>query len=381
MLVQSKFKLEFLKNIENFCLYTFFALTIYIFLFSIDHALFLVRVGVILVGALLGFFWCVRSSNVALKPCLLTFSIIILWIICVLGQDTINYEPKYMVYTIGYIWMSMLLLKNTYSHWVTIVTFVLGSGALLQKILFGNFYSNQLLMATSRNYVSVLMLLLVLFYYVSCHDKNKTISIIPAVVFFIISIFAIGRGGILASAFLLFLLVLYKLQSVANSQNNNFYKFLLKCSIIVALLLISIGINYGLFQGYFERIFTRFYTQSGADQARLVMWSNFLSNNMNSLRDFLVGSNTEYIRLDGNLHNSFLQSYASFGLAGFLMLLFLIIRAFVMGLKKKDFFWLLLYTTLLLRAITDRVFFQGYCEIFLYYFIFYWDFNREFLCK
>lgn len=381
MLVQKRFKLDIFKKIENLNLYMFFILTIYIFMFSAEHSLFLVRVGVILFGAVLGFFWCIRNGNKALKPWLLTFLILIFWLLCAIGQDTINYEPKYMVYTIGYIWLSMLLLKNEYSHWVTIIIFIFGSGVLLQKIHSGSFYSNELMLLTSRNYVSVLMLLLVLFYYVSCHDKGKTISIIPAIVFFIISVFAIGRGGILTSAFFLSGLAIYKLQSVVNCQNNKTYKFLLKCIVILALLTIVIGIVNGLYQGYFENIFARFYNQSGMDQARLVMWSNFLSNNMGSLREFLIGSNTGYIRLDGNLHNSFLQSYASFGLAGFLMFLFLIIRAFIMGYKRKDFFWLLLYTTLLLRATTDRVFFQGYCEIFLYYFIFYWDFKQEFLYK
>ena len=365
----------------NLCLYAFFALTLVIFLYSYNHALFLTRIGFMALGALLSFWWCLTKTKQYSKPLLLTFFVSICWIYCVIWQPATNYPLKDLVYTLCYLWLSLLLIKGDYSHSATVLIFFMGIGLMLLRIYQGaSFGSHQgLLLANSRNYISVLVLLFVLFYYISCHDKNREISILPAVVFFVISILAVGRGGILTSSFLLLSLMSYQYNKIEDSRKKFFFKgVFIVTGILLAMGLIFItGIITGAFQQYSEALFSRFYEQGGVDESRLVIWSKFLLNNMNSFAEFLFGSDSRLARYDGNLHSSFFQIYASLGLIGFITYIFLIIKAYVQGIRNKDILWLILFSTLLLRASTDRVFFQGYCEIFFYYFIFYWEFRRE----
>ncbi|MBP5787672.1 MAG: hypothetical protein J6Y19_07650 [Kiritimatiellae bacterium] len=154
---------------------------------------------------------------------------------------------------------------------------------------------------------------------------------------FLFSVYAKGRGGILCSGFLAVALALYRLNSVKNKLVRRILGVWVFLIALVALLYVT-GLGQETFSRYLNVNFSRFYLKGATDDARSVIWNRFGNNNFRSLGDFIFASDSAEARFDGNLHNSFLQSYAAFGLPGFLVVVFLSVRAFVQGILRKTRF-------------------------------------------
>ena len=365
-----------IDNIKTICLSIFFFMTVVIFLYQYNSMMFGLRYGFMLIGALLGLWSCLRGRVKFYRPLVLLGVLFLCWGICYLGQNGyLNYSFSNLLYSFLYIGLSITLLNNKYSHISTVFILVFATITVLLRIL-QHVNMNHILLANSRNYISILLLLPILLYYISCHDKKKPIYIIPVILYFYISIYAVGRGGIVSAGFLTVTLCIYKANHIKNKAGRR----------IIWFFILIIAITMAIYLSNFDALvlnkilntnFSRFFLKGTTDVSRQTVWAAFFKNNMRSLGTFLVGSNVELARYDGNLHNSFLQAYASYGLIGFLVLLSLIIRSAVQSIRQKDTLFLILLIALSFRALTDRVFFQGYCEIFLYYFIFYWDYQKR----
>lgn len=363
-------------DIKNICLYMFFVLTAIIFLYQYSSTMFNLRYGFMIIGALFGFVACIRLKVKFYQPILLLFVLFLCWSFCFLGQgEYLNYSFSDFMYTALYIGMSVVLLKNEYNHNLSLAIYIFTALTILVKI-FQNVNMNHILLANSRNYISVLLLLSLMFYYISCHDKNKSIFVFPAILYFYISIYAVGRGGIVSSGVLVIALSVYKAASIKN-KNVRRLMWLIIFIVVITIVFYVGNLDTSVIKRFLNDNFSRFILKGTTDTARESIWSTFFKNNKESIQNFLLGSNATLVGYDGNLHNSFLQTYASFGLFGFLTIVFLLIRAIVQGVKNKDILFLILLLELSLRAFTDRVFFQGYCEIFLYYFILYWDYKKN----
>ena len=241
--------------------------------------------------------------------------------------------------------------------------------SILLKIVQG-VDKNQLLLANSRNYISILLLSTMLLYYISCLDKKKSVSILPAIIYLFINMYATGRAGIIVAIFLLIGVLFYKYISVRRKNVKILIGFLGIISIF-ALCVYILNLDNAIILRLINTKFSAFAQRGYDSNGRFEIWSTFVNNNNKSIGDFLFGSDATLAMGDGNLHNSFLQCYASFGILGFVLVIALTIRAFFGGIHKKAFFWLILFGGFILRAVTDRVFFQGYCEVYLYYFLFY----------
>ena len=355
-----------IDKLGNLCLYAFLFLTSFIFLFRYNHSMFILRFAFLVVGALIGYLKCFTGKGELLCIILFALGMTVLWLLSYLAQDGYtNYSPTDFLYSICYLGISVLVLQSTYDHMVSLGIFVFTAFSILLQILRGVNY-DAILLANSRNFISVLLLSSLLLYYISCHDKKKPILVTPVLLYFLISIYAKGRGGIIVSGLLSLGLLLYKYSRIGNKKLKGLLGLLIGIVIIVTVFYflqtekyVSISINEG---------FSAFKDRGIDSNGRREIWLTFLSNNKLGIIPFLFGSNASMTRADGNLHNSFLQSYASFGIVGFIALLILIIHAFFKGI---------LFAGLLLRAFTDRVFFQGYCELYLYYFVFYHLYHRK----
>ena len=358
--------------VGDLCLYAFFLLSLIIFLYSYSHALFLTRLGFMIPGAIAGLIICIRNRKYSTLVYLLC--IIVCYVFCTLVQSSLNYSVTDMIYTICYFGLAFVLLNNKYRHFATILIMAMGIGTVLLKIFQGISF-NMILLANSRNYISALLLTVMLFYYVSCHDKTKYFLVTPAIISFLISIYATGRGGIISTGFLAGALLIIKIREIENKSLRRLVIFILIVVAIVTLVYLT-GIGETKFQDFLQKNFSRFYLKGAGDTARSDIWNAFLENNKRSIVSFIFSSDTTLARSDGNLHNSFLQSYASFGLMGFMIVVIMTFRSLIIGIKERDVLLTILFTTLIIRAFTDRIFFQGYNEIFLYYFMFYWDIHR-----
>lgn len=206
------------------------------------------------------------------------------------------------------------------------------------------------------------------FYYIATVIQDVKWSLWPAILFFSLCFLAIGRGGILTSSFLLITLSFYRLKHVRNIYKKYTYIFM---AAIFAVLLCAYALSTAT---DISDLFPRFQTKGAIDNSRLIIWTSYLINNLQSVHEFLFSSDIQKIvaRFEGNLHNSLLQCYASFGLFVFIIIIGCIYMSLIYGIRNKEYIWSILFLTLILRSLTDRVFFQGYCEIYLYYFILAW---------
>ena len=234
---------------------------------------------------------------------------------------------------------------------------------IIYLISIGLSFKSILVSGSSYNYISILLLFALMLYYIAMLNKGKDISLTLSIVYFLLCIWAYGRGGIVAAAFLNIALLLKKIIAGDNKWKKRFYVLIAIIILIITFILIQNG-------EIFETIFPKFYLKGTTDEQRLNIWRLFIQNNNKDFLSFLFGSDTSLIRSDHNLHNFALQAYATFGFIGFIVLIFLIIKSAIMMIKLEKYDHLILFVFLLIRASTDRVFFQGYCEIFLYYFLF-----------
>ena len=213
-----------------------------------------------------------------------------------------------------------------------------------------------MLLDDSYNYISVLLLFALMSYFISCLHNDKKISIWVCIVFFVICIWAYGRGGILMSG----TLVVLVLAANVISENDRNLKILfgILCTGIlgfVIALVFSSGVS--------DMIFGKFVERGLVDMDRIEIWTGFMENSFSSPVNIIFGSDAALIRPeDVNMHNFICQSYASFGLVPTLILLGLMISAIVNMIKQREPYYLILFLVLLLRASTDRLFFQGYCR-------------------
>lgn len=367
---------DIVNKIGNICLYAFLFLTTYIFLYRYDHTMFLIRYAFLIVGALVGYAKCFRGRNRFSNVPVFAFMMSILWIIASWGQNGYeNYGVSDFIYTICYIGICILVLQNEYSHIISLGLYGITAITILIRVLQG-VNKNLILLANSRNFISILLLSTMLLYYISCHDKKKPILVTPVLLYFYINVYATGRSGIIVSGFLTLGLLIYKYLSI---ENKNIRRLM---GLAIVIVLLTVGFYVAVWDGYLiesflRRNFSAFFTRGMDSNGRDEIWGTFLKNNGKSVLNFLFGSDSSLAMNDGNLHNSFLQSYASFGMIGFVVIIVLVVRAFATGIKEKDYLWLILFSCLVLRAVTDRVFFQGYCEMYLYYFLFYYSYHKK----
>ena len=364
------------SKLGNICLYAFLFLTSFIFLFRYDHTMFILRYAFLMVGAMIGYGRCLVAKHQFRKPFFFLIVIVVLWLLAIMGQEGFqNYEASDVLYTICYLGLAMLVIENKYSHIISLGLYSFTAVSILLRVLQG-IDKNLILLANSRNFISVLLLSTMLLYYISCMDKKKTVLVTPVLIYFYINIYATGRGGIIVSVFFTICLLLYKYYSIENKS----LKIIVGCLLAIVLIttfVFLLKIDDTIISGLINKNFSAFLQRGSDSNGRYEIWGKFISNNNKSVQAFLFGSDVSLAMTDGNLHNSFLQGYAAFGIMGCILLLFMVVKSLFVGFRKKKYLYLILFVGLILRALTDRVFFQGYCELYLYYFILYFMYHSH----
>lgn len=183
----------------------------------------------------------------------------------------------------------------------------------------------QLFSETSRNYASIYSLF-VLFFIGVLHYKDNTE--IPSLFIFhnlLLSIYCVGRGGIVSAAILLFLFYIMRIKSKE--------KFTKKIKIIGVLLIISAIVIYymyskGLLEVVWEKYLWRFHDNRaiGSNLERMAMIKMYVNKTLENIFYLLFGTDVSDLSLiinqNGNIHNSYLMLHKAFGLLGSAILLF-----------------------------------------------------------
>ncbi len=273
-----------------------------------------------------------------------------------------NQVGAHVLYLISAPLFAVYLYENVFNLRILNIAFLLVTFYFLGSVAMGRDLED--VMASSRNYVSVIMMTSAAVLTAITYRQTGKIIIWPSLITTFLSILAIGRGGILFSAL--------SLLGVLFCANEGFLKkhrvaaFLLFVVIVAAIVL-----NMGRLSDLYESldVFERMRSRGLHDFWREHLMEEYLKN-MN-FKTVLFGYdftlNPEFNFLENNPHNSFIRLHS---LMGVLMVPLLACAAFVSyRFLKKDILFFFLFVPLLGRAYTDSVFFMTYHDYIVYYFI------------
>lgn len=228
---------------------------------------------------------------------------------------------------------------------------------------------NLIMNGVSRNYISVVVILILLLYYSQIEFSNSNISIIPAISGFCISIYGESRSGIIALAFLMMGVLYYKYRKFIKSK-------MLAYTGITVMLSVLIYYRNQIFY-IFTNVFTMF-TQNGLRSIRIVMWKAYFKIIKSSIFYLIFGAplNTNTYefynsRYGMNLHNSFLALHEYYGLVPFVLILICIIKAISYYKDEKMYLQVILLMSLLIRSSTDNILFSTHNIPLFGFFVFY----------
>lgn len=221
----------------------------------------------------------------------------------------------------------------------------------------------------SRNFISIFMLLVVSFYYISCWQYGINPKLYISFLALIVALWAIGRAGI-AVLLGVFLFTYFFLPRKG-----------MKVRIIVVLLVLVV---LAFFSSYFEKIesfdvllvgIDRF-DRLGLESAREYINSSYLSVVLEGVKSFLFGARLngieEIVEVGGNPHNSFINLHVNAGIFGGSLLIAAIAYSFKKIIFTSNLILFIVLFACLLRSFFDISAFYGPLDVVIMFPVLYY---------
>lgn len=270
-----------------------------------------------------------------------------------------------------------------------------------------------ILYSTSRNGISIQILFVMLLIYL-CRGTKKRVIYLPAVFSVIISVWSLGRAGVLVAVFFLGGIVIYGL--VKEGWKKTWKRLLGMAATLAVFMLLLITVfptnetlrpedkkadqteslddktdQMSPIQGTqniqneeddkkVESTFVSRFASYGFKSIRMSIWAEYLVGTVSSVPDFLLGldcSRGELLSYYRQPHNSYLELHAKFGLAGFAAVMTMLFIVFVRLCRDREGFLLFILATCAFRALLDWTAFPGSLDMFFWFLCFYKVFHIE----
>jgi hypothetical protein len=311
------------------------------------------------------YFFCLRLNKNTYN-----ILVIVLLVMLMLASNFYNGNKNLLglLFSTSYFLVGIIIINTKLNHKIFTFSFFIHTAILLFFILTGK-DANEIFKNISRNYISVIMLMQYSLLYLSFYMNNKKMTIIPSFLVVIVSIFSMGRSGIISG---LILFVGNYIFSIKNFRINKLVTSKKKSLLILVLVLIAFFIFFSDGINFLDNVkvaTNRFNNINISENPRSeIIREYFIS--ASSLGNFLWGVNISKIPLfqywNLNLHNSFLHLHAEFGILGVAFIVFGLIKKMVQFIKKREGFFLVLLISIIVRSLTDKVAFSGiYDSLFI----------------
>ena len=313
---------------------------------------------------LLRFMFCLAIGVVALVTINRLFVLNCGWSGC-LRIVFISLPIAYLLYDVHinrYAALSFFYVVFTY----TVVMIALADPAELYRIF----------AASSRNYISVLLIACLFPYYLACEREHTEVSIFPALLSLSVSIYVQTRGGMIASGILVFLTFTWEIYAgIAERAFQNRTKLIR----FLTSALFLFGIVFFAFSkppvnaGFSENYLSRFHEPAEYPISRSDMWKEYITVTLSSLKNIILGpplTTCPLIKAEAyNSHNSYFMTHSYMGIAGFLAVLAGGIGYLVLCIRRKQYDLLFLSIAFLFRAATDYLFPMLFCDCVILFMI------------
>ena len=105
------------------------------------------------------------------------------------------------------------------------------------------------------------------------------------------------------------------------------------------------------------------------DSPRIYIW-NLYTTQLNSLKNILLGvpfsTHQAFASYYNNLHNTFMNIHARFGLIPLITIVYIIYQCIKNGIKEKQWYIVLFTVLYVLRSLTDNTSFSGPLDILIF---------------
>ena len=265
----------------------------------------------------------------------------------------------HMLYLIAAPLFAVFVYRSRFDLHILNVFFGIIASYFLLSIVGGR--SLDQLLDSSQNFVSVIMMTSSSVLTVITYRQTGKIIIWPSVITTLLSVLAIGRGGILFSTCML-LGVVYS----ANVKFFNKHKLIayILLGVVVAVVLLSFNRIASLYESL--AVFERLQSRGLHDYWREHLMEEYLGHM--DLGTVFFGydysTNPEFNFLDNNPHNSFIRLHSFMGILAFPLLICAII-VLCRFLTRRHLLFFFLFLSLLGRSYTDIMwFFMCYDFVF-----------------
>lgn len=248
--------------------------------------------------------------------------------------------------------IAILILRNKIYMNVVLVWFLLVSGYYFFLIFQGVIPDLAHASENSRNSVSIHMLFVTVTIYIIYYLNRSYLPWWPALIFLVICLWAIGRGGILTSSILFTVILADKLKYVVKRASSIFFL------ILGVTIIVSIWDKVSLFLNELieiERTINDVFSRTEVTSSRDNILSDFYKNS--SIIDIIIGQDLYkgVMRQEwgGNTHNSFVSLIAYVGFFGVITFVYWIYVNF--KLFKLNFILGTLMFIVFIRLMTEYV--------------------------
>lgn len=233
--------------------------------------------------------------------------------------------------------------------------------------------ANDVLLGASRNGINGI----IIFYAICCYilheeSEDKALPYSYAIVAFVISLWSEGRSGVIVTVLMIAFVAIYNFMIVKKGKIRTLFIFAI-------LIGVAYWFSISYFSHYIFDIQDRFESR-GLGSLRYNVWAEYLDSLKSSFLNILFGSPTvesSYYLMhlySGNLHNAFLMLHSKFGLIGFVLVIFSIIKSAFVFVRSKRVCYFFALMIIVARGLFDWVAFPGYYDfLFVLLFTHMWD--------
>lgn len=270
------------------------------------------------------------------------------------------------VASIQFIGISLLIINFNLNLKIITFTFYIHIFFYLFHFLLGS-NPNEIFINASRNLISVTLIIQVTLITLLSYKQNRLISLVPSVFLLLFSLWAAGRSGIISASIILFSVYFFGL------NNQKIYKRMKNFLVLVLILLIlSLSIIYFDFVplGSIKEGVDRVIYSGFSDIGRSMILQEYFKITFSDFKSFIFGVNINSSRIfnyfSNNLHNSFLNGHANFGIFGLITIFLTLVVSIYNLIKKKNLLILGFLLAILLRVLTDSLAFPGPMDVIFY---------------
>lgn len=313
----------------------------------------------VVLGAIISFYYFVKEKGTSLLKIILGILIFSSLFTAFIGD---NYRLEDYILSLCYFGLGIIPLKHKLNYKIflyfsLVIIFFFG----IQ--MFSGLFPDEVFPRVSRNFISVLLLIGCSYHFISSYQNERRPLFLIIMSTLILSIWATGRAGIISAAILL---LFYPITLKVKNSYKVFF--------IIIIILLSIFLYF-----FFENLLYDFglgrFKAMGLDSDRNTINADYFKASFNSFRNLIFGapfkSIPSIIEVELNPHNAFIRLHAFYGLFAFVIIIIMIISSFIGFLKNKNYLFISLFLSLLIRSYLDSTAFHGPLDPILYFLIFF----------